>query len=181
MSKFKQHMNIEGFSIENIDTSEMEDIIDWLPKNGVFDLNIAEEGLIRSLHAEGLCQDVIIKIEKYIGLKESEKATAWAEAALDKAKIAGHKTAKDKEWYAASDQKYINIQNEITIAKAAKRWFESKADNFRNWHYAFKTFLKRDYSLEKLGNTQDLGYNYVATNKKVIIEDEPDIGGEIDW
>jgi len=153
MAKFNKYIDISGFSVEEIDISELEDIIEWLPKNGTFDLNIAEQGLIKALHAEGVCQNVIVKIDKLIGLKEAEKARAWADAALNKAKVEGYKTAKDKEWFAAADDVYIGVVNQITVAKAAKRWFENKAGYFRSWHYAFKTFLKRDYSLEKRGNT----------------------------
>lgn len=159
MSKLKQHIDIEGFTIENLDTHEIDDILDWLPKNDVFDLNIAEQGVIKSLHAENICQEYIAKIDRYIGKKDSDKNKAWANAALDRAGKAGHKTAKDKEWFALADDEYQTVVNEMTLAKAAKKWMENKADYFRNWHYAFKTFLKRDYSLERLSNTDGLGYN----------------------
>ncbi len=165
MSKLKQHIDIEGFAIENLDTSELDDILDWLPNNDVFDLNIAEQGVIKSLHAENICQEYIAKIDRFLGKKDSERNKAWADAALNRANLAGHKTAKDREWFALADDAYQSVVNEITLAKAAKKWFENKADYFRNWHYAFKTFLKRDYSLERLGNIEANGYNGYSDEK----------------
>ena len=180
MGKFHDHIDVSNFSVEDIDTSELEDIISWLPKNDVFDLNIAEQGLIKSLHAENYCQEHIAKLDRYIAIRESDKAKAWAEAALVRAGAAGHKTAKDKEWFAAADDDYITVVNDIQLAKAAKKWFENKASYFRGWHYAFKTFLKRDYSLESLGNTSELGYN-VDTLDNRDHGNKSDFGGDIEW
>lgn len=180
MGKFINHINISNFSIENIDTTEIEDITMWLPQTGVFDLNIAEQGLVKSLHAENYCQEIIAKIDRHIGIMEGEKSKAWAEAALKKAALAGHKTAKDKEWFASADSDYISVINEITLAKTAKKWFENKASYFRGWHYAFKTFLKRDYSLERLGNTSEMGYN-IDTSSERKDGNGSDFGGDMEW
>lgn len=180
MGKFKKHIDVSNFSVEDIDTTELEDIIDWLPKTGGYDLNIAEQGLVKSLHAENFCQEYIAKLDRYIALRESDRAKAWAHAALNKAGEAGHKTAKDREWYAAADDEYIAVVNDIQLAKAAKKWFENKASYFRGWHYAFKTFLKRDYSLESLGNTSELGYNIDTLNNHDH-GNNSDLGGDIEW
>lgn len=180
MGKFHDHIDITDFSIKDIDTSDLEDIIAWLPKTGVFDLNIAEQGLIKSLHAENACQEYIAKLDRYIAVRDSDKARAWAEAALNKAKAAGHKTAKDKEWFASADPEYIEVVNDIQLAKAAKKWFENKASYFRGWHYAFKTFLKRDYSLERLGNTSEMGYN-ISTPEGSQRGNNSDFGGDMEW
>ena len=181
MSTFKKHIDISSFSVQNIDTSELDDIIDWLPKNGVFDLNIAEQGLVRSLQAENTCQEMIAKLDRHLGVLEGEKSKAWAYAALKKAKDEGYKTAKDKEWFASADDDYIEILNNITIAKAAKKGFENKASYFRSWHYAFKTFLKRDYSLERLGNTSEKGYNIGTLEQSQNGGGSQDFGGDPEW
>lgn len=177
MGTFKQHIDISSFSVQDIDTSELDDIINWLPSNGVFDLNIAEQGVIRALQAENVCQEYIAKLDRHLGILDNQKSKAWAEAALVKAKAEGYKTAKDKEWFASADNDYIEVLNEITVAKAAKKWFENKASYFRSWHYAFKTFLKRDYSLERLGNISEKGYNIGTLDHS----QDPDLGGDIEW
>lgn len=181
MGKLNQHLDITEFSVSDIDITELEDIIAWLPQTGVFDLNIAEQGLVKALHAENACQEYIAKLDRYIGSQEAEKSRAWANAALSKAKAAGHKTAKDKEWFASADEDYIEVINTLVLAKAAKKWFENKAGYFRGWHYAFKTFLKRDYSLERLGNTSELGYNIDTSSGQDHKGDKLDLGGDMEW
>lgn len=148
----------KDFSIENIDIGPITEIISMLPKNGIVDLNIAERGLLLTLEAQNLCQERIIEIDRLIGQLESEKNKAWSNAALNKAKQAGHKTAKDKEWFAQADDEYIEACNSLTMAKACKKWLENKAGYFSGWHYSLKTFLKRDYSIEMSSN---IGYNSV--------------------
>jgi hypothetical protein len=148
----------KDFSIENIDIGPITDIISTLPTNGIVDLNIAERGLLLTLEAQNLCQERIIEIDRLIGRLESEKNKAWSEAALNKAKQAGYKTAKDKEWFAQSDDDYIEAYNDLVMAKACKKWLENKASYFSGWHYSLKTFLKRDYSIEMSSN---IGYNSV--------------------
>lgn len=185
MGTFADKVDITGFSVENIDTSQLDDVSNWLPKNGVVDLNIAEQGLIHTLHAQNLCQDIIVKIDRWIGIKEAEKDKAWTKAALEKAGQAGHKTIKNKEWFAQADEDYIEANNQLTLAKACKKYFEKKSDYFSGWHYAFKTFLKRDYDLERLGNFQSAGYNIreisgTSDHQAGEVFDN-DFGGDIEW
>ncbi len=165
MGTFKEKFDIENFDIESIDTSEIDRLSDWLPKNGVVDLNLAERGLILTLHGQNYCQEQLLKIEKLIGLKEGKKNKAWAKAALEKADQAGHKAVKNKEWFAMADDDFIDASNEVVIAKAAKKWFENKSDYLSSWHFAFKSFLKRDYSLEKLGNFQTMSLDDESEKK----------------
>lgn len=166
MGKFGDKIQLDDFSIESIDTSEIDDLSNWLPKNGVMDINIAEKGLIHTLHGQNFCQEQIARIDRWISIKEGQKNKAWTKAALDKATIAGHKPVKNREWFAQADDDFIEASNEVAIAKAAKKWFENKANYFSGWHYAFKTYLKRDYSLETLGNFQVGGYNNEVDLKK---------------
>lgn len=185
MSKFLDRVNMDGYKIQNVDTSELDRIDAWLPKNGVFDLNIAEQGLIMTLHAQNFCQEEIVKIDRLIGYNEGRRNKAWSEAALVKAKEAGHKTVKDKEWFSQADDDYIEACNELTLARAAKKWFENKASYYSGWHYAFKTFLRRDYSLERLGNTPTARYNYIddfsPRGHRLDTGEEDDFGGEFEW
>jgi hypothetical protein len=182
---FKEKIDITDFTIEGIDISQLDKVSDWLPKNGVIDLNIAEQGLFLTLHAQNFCQEQIVKVDRIIGVRESEKNRAWSRAALDKALAAGHKTIKNKEWFALSDDDYIDACNRLTMAKACKRYFENKASHFSGWHYAFKTFLKRDYDLERLGNLQANGYNNREINSLAGHEldeaGEVDMGGDVEW
>lgn len=158
MGNFFEIADLTGFTIAALDTSEIDKISDWFPRGGVVDINVAERGMVLALHGQNVCQEHIAKIDIWIGHKEAEKNKAWL-LAIGRAKDSGWKTVKDKEWFAQADDEYIEACNELTLARAAKKYFENKASNFSGWHYAFKTFLGRDYSLEKLGNFQGAAYN----------------------
>jgi len=185
MSEYKDIFKTSGFRIEDIDTSNIQKINDWLPKNGVMDVNIAEQGLVKTLHAINFCQEVIPKIDLIISERESNVNKAWTTAALDKAKGDGVKTAKDKEWFAQADDDYIRACNELSIARAAKKWFENKADYFTNWHYALKTFLKRDYSLEMMSGSIPVTSNIERFNSPKAhgrtANPPNDFGGDFQW
>ena len=177
-------MSIKGFGIKSIDITSIEAIETSLPKSGIVDANIAERGLLQTLEGQNLCQEKLVQVDRWIGRLEGEKNKAWSEASLVKAKDAGHKTAKDKEWFAQSDDDYIDAYNELILAKACKKWLENKAGYFLAWHYALKTFLRRDYSIE---NASGAGYNigqessapFPGSAKKV---DNSGFGADdIDW
>lgn len=186
MSNLYDKLSITNFSLKEIDISDVEQIQNNLPKNGVVDPNIAERGLLLTLEGQNLCQEKIVQIDRLIGALESLKNKAWSQAALTKAKESGYKTAKDKEWYAQSDEDYIKACNELVLAKASKKWFENKAGYFLAWHYALKTFLKRDYSIEAASG---VGYNIGQADpmpfpreKSGTPEEDNDFGGDqIDW
>jgi len=150
--KLHEKLSIENFSIKSIDIKSIEEVASSLPTNGVVDLNIAEVGLLRPLEGQNLCQERVVQIDRWIGHLESLKNKAWSDAALNKAVKSGLKTAKDKEWFSQADDDYIDACNNLTLAKASKKWLENKAGYFLGWHYALKTFLKRDYSIEAASN-----------------------------
>ena len=187
MKSLEEILNIENFSVSSIDVSPIQELSDMLPKTGVVDLNVAEKSLIITLEGQNLCQEKVVLLDRWIGQLEGLRNKAWSNAALVKAKESGYKTAKDKEWFAQSDDNYINILNKITLAKASKKWLENKASYFSGWHYAMKTFLKRDYSLENLANFNNPGYTNNmeggTPNSKMQISEglTEDICGEHDW
>lgn len=153
--KFVDKVNINGFSSKSLDISEILEIEGLLPtrKNSVVDLNIASSGMVLTLQGMNLCQEKIVLMDRYLGTLEGKKNKAWAEAALVLAPANGYKTGKDKEWFASADDDYIDNCNEISLAKAGKKFLENKASFFSGWHYAFKTFLGRDFFLEKLAGS----------------------------
>jgi hypothetical protein len=183
VNKFRDRVCLNNFSIEDIDVSEIDRISDYLPRNGVIDINIAESALALTLEGQNLCQEKIAQVDRWIGIKETDKNKAWSYAALTLAKAAGIKTAKEKEWFAQSDADYINAYNDLTLAKACKRWFENKASYFQTWHYALKTFLKRDYSIENISGISTSAYNVSSRlNRRVESEsDEEDMCGDVEW
>jgi hypothetical protein len=183
MTKLHEKFSVNKFSLENINIQPIEEIINSLPANGVVDLNIAERCLLLTLEGQNLCQERVIQIDRWVGHLEAEKNKAWSNAALTKAIKAGLKTAKDKEWFAQADDDYIEACNELTLAKACKKWLENKASYFSGWHYALKTFLKRDYSLEassslRYGTSMPDSTGYPAKERD---DDASAAGWDDDW
>ena len=166
---FHELISVKGFNAKKLNVDAIMEIESKLPSNrsAVIDSNIAAQGLMITLEGQNICQEKIALMDRYLGLLEGKKNKAWAEAALVKAKNLGHKTAKDKEWYALSDDDYITVCNEISLAKAGKKFLENKASFFSGWHYAFKSFLNRDFSLEKVA-----GHNFYGYNENVRSDDD---------
>jgi hypothetical protein len=185
VSSLYDKISISNFTIESIDISGIEEVISHLPKNGVVDPNIAEKGLLYTLEGQNLCQEKIVQVDRWIGQLDSLKNKSWSQAALTKSKEAGYKTVKDKEWFAQADDDYIDACNKLVLAKACKKWLENKASYFLAWHYALKTFLRRDYSIE---SASGVGYNIGQTNPEPFPsgstsnEEDSDFGGDdFEW
>jgi hypothetical protein len=185
MSVFSEKICVNNFSIGDMDVSEIDRLEDFLPKSGVIDINIAERGLIFTLEGQNICQERIAQVERWIGLMETNKNRAWSNAALNKAPLASIKTAKEKDWFAQSDDDYVEAYNQLVLAKACKKWLENKAGYFNSWHYAFKTFLKRDYSLENSASSTGIfpqeAYNEGESIGVSTTNANESICGEIDW
>ena len=182
MTTFGELADTKDFSIKKLNIDDIRKIEEVMPSNGIVDVNIAERGLVATLEGQNLCQEKLVKVERWIGIMESNKAKAWSKAALDEAPKSGYKTGKDKEWYASSDSEYLKYQNEITLSKACKKWLENKASYFSSWHYAFKTFLSRDYLLEKSATNSNYGYTTdVGGSDDPLQPTDKDMCGEIDW
>ena len=89
MKTLRDLINIDNFKIQDLRIDDIMKVEEKLPKSGVFDLNIAEGGLILTLEGQNLCQDKIAKIDRYLGYLETEKNKAWSIAALEEAKEKG--------------------------------------------------------------------------------------------
>lgn len=184
--RFKEIINTQDFSIENLDFSEILKISKSLPKTKVIDSNIAEQYLVATIEAQDLCQEKMVQVERWIGIKKVLLDKAEAEAALLRAKDAGHKTAKEKEWFVQSDDQVVELKDELEKARVCKLWLDNKIKYFSMWHYSLKAFLRRDYGIEASSN-----YSVFSPTPEYNLDEEPehhsrgtknkDICGEIDW
>ena len=185
--KIKDVLDTENFSVENLDVSEIQNLSRILPRSGVIDSNIAEKHLITTIEAQDLCQEKSILIDKIISIKKILLDKAEAESALIRAKEAGHKTAKEKEWFIQTDEEVLVIKKELETAKVYKLWIENKVKYFSMWHYALKSFLRRDYGIESSSNysvfssvpSREEMEELPVSHKRV--KPTEDICGEIDW
>ena len=185
--RFSEVINTKDFSIENLDITEIQRLAASLPRSKVIDTNIAELYLVSTIEAQDLCQEKMIQVERWISIKKIAYDKAEAESALVRAKNAGHKTAKEKEWFIQSDDEVSNIKDELEKARVCKLWLENKIKYFSMWHYSLKSFLRRDYGIEASSNYSTFAptpeYNEGDENgfRSRGSQENKDICGDIDW
>jgi hypothetical protein len=183
--KFGAIVDISNFSIEELDISEIMKLGRVLPKSGTIDTGIAEKYLLLTIEAQDMCQEKISQVDKYIGIKKIYLDKTEAESALLRAKDAGHKTAKEREWFTQSDELVINFRKELEIAKVCKSWLENKVKYFSMWHYSLKSFLARDNGILMAngGNYTVPDYDDLEStpNKIKNVKLSEDIAGDINW
>jgi len=133
----------------DIDTSEIRELSNCLPKDGSIDLNQAEILATRFLRGADVCAELLAIGTNYASKAETLKKKAYSEAALNKAVVAGMKTDKSKCLYAEGDADYIEACNRYSEALAFVKWVDSKHESFVRAHYLCKRLLERGYSQEK--------------------------------
>jgi hypothetical protein len=177
--KLKHVADISQLDVNEIDISDIKRIHSQLPsgEHSYIDINIAERGMRLTLDGVYACQEKIVKIDRGIGVKESEKNRAWSRAALDGAANAGYKTAKDRENYAMGDDDYIQKHNELLAGKAFKKYLENAMDLFKLWHFTFKEFLRRDIPVERMSVAQPV----ITGSRDLDDREEENMCGEVDW
>lgn len=185
--RFREIMDTSGFSIENLDLTEIMKLSQSLPRTKVIDSNIAEIFIIATIEAQDLCQEKITQVERWIGQKKILLDKSEAEAALIRAKDAGHKTAKEKEWFVQCDEAVLLIKDDLDKARVCKLWLDNKVRYFSMWHYSLKAFIKRDYNIEGASNystfspTPEYNLDGGETDGHSRQSAKKDICGDIDW
>jgi hypothetical protein len=183
--RFSEVINTKDFSIENLDLTEIQKITHSLPRSQVIDANIAEQHLVSTIEAQDLCQEKIAQVERWIGIKRIMLDKAEAESALIRAKEAGHKTVKEKEWFVQCDEAVLSLRDELEKAKVCKLYLDNKIKYFSMWHYSLKSFLRRDYGIESSSTYSTFAptpeYNLDPENEFHSRSGKKDICGEIDW
>ena len=154
----------KDFDPLNIDTSEIRELSNLLPKDGQIDVNQAEILATRFLRAGDICGELMAIATCHVSKLETAKKRAYSEAALAKASAAGIKTDKSRQLFADADPDYIEACNRYSEALAMLKWIDSKYNSFIRAHYNAKKLLDRQYSHE-----QASGFN-VSTDK--VIEEE---------
>ena len=136
-------------SIMDIDTSEIRELSNCLPKDGQIDLNQAEILATRYLRGADIAAELLAIGTNYASKMDTLKKKAYSEAALTKAPAAGMKTDKSKCLFAEMDVDYIEACNRYSEALAFVKWIASKHESFIRAHYLCKKMLERGYAHEK--------------------------------
>ena len=147
----RELLNGEGQQISpmDIDTSEIRELSNSIPKDGNIDLNQAEILATKFLRGADVCSELLAIGTNYASKMDTLKKKAYSEAALTKATAAGIKTDKSRAWYADADSDYCNACNRYSEAIAFVKWVDSKHESFIRAHYLCKKMLERGYAHEK--------------------------------
>jgi hypothetical protein len=140
----------DGFDPMNLDTSEIRDLSNALPKDGNIDLNNAEVLATKYLRGSDICSELAAIATAHAQKSDTLKKKAYSEAALVKSKTAGIKTDKSRAWFAEMDDDYIEASNKYSEAIAFVKWVNNKYDSFNKMHYMCKKILDRGYAHERM-------------------------------
>jgi len=141
------------FDPMELDTSEIRELSNSMPKDGNIDLNNAEVLATKYLRGADLCGELLAMAIAYSSKTKDEKQRAYNQAFLVKSSNIGSiKTDKMRVAYAELDSEYSEACEKYNKAAAFKIWIESKKDSFIKAHYLCRNILKRGYEHENASN-----------------------------
>lgn len=140
------------FDPMTLDTTELKELAESIPRDGNIDMNNAEVLATKFLRGADVCSELVSIATAYVGKTDAEKKRAYGYAATVKASKAGIKAAATRGWFADQDEEYIRASNKHSEAQAFLKWVNGKLDSFTRGHYLCKKILDRAYPHEKMAN-----------------------------
>ena len=144
--------DVEQFDPMKIDTSEVRELSEAMPKDGNIDLNNAEVLAIKYLRGADLCSELLAIATAYVAKTDALKKKAYSYAAMVKSNDSNIKTDKSRAWFADMDDDYINACNKYAEAIAFAKWVDGKFESFSKMHYMCKKILDRGYTHERMAS-----------------------------
>ena len=140
-----------NFDPMTLDTSELKELANSIPKDGNIDINNAEVLATKFLRGADICSELVSIATAYVGRTDAEKKKAYGYAATVKASQSNIKAAATRGWFADQDEDYIHAANKHAEAQAFLKWVNGKLDSFTRGHYLCKKILDRAYPHERMG------------------------------
>lgn len=141
----------ECFDPLSIDTTELKELSNSIPKDGNIDINIAEELATKYLRGSDICSELLAIAVTHVQKCDTERKRAYGYAASVKATASGTKTDKARAWFADQDEDYIKACNKYAEATGFMKWVSGKLESFIKSHYMCKKMLDRGYEHERQG------------------------------
>lgn len=130
----------------DIDTSEIKELSESMPKDGNIDINIAEVMATKYLRGADRCGELVAVATAYLSKCKDAKQKAYNYAFLVKSADYAHiKTDKMRVAFAELDDEYQNACESFNQAIMFSKWVESKYSNFTKMHYMAKKILDMHY------------------------------------
>ena len=182
----------------NIDTGEIKELSNAMPKDGNIDLNNAEILATKYLRGSDLCAELLAVAVAYVQTTDTLKKKEYSVAALERSEIyfadknGGRKpdkiTDKMRGLYADMDGDYIAVCQKHDEALAFAKWVDGKYNSFNKMHYMCKKILDRGYPHEMNANfngtingtsrMEEVEQNNDPTNEDVVENNDP---AEEEW
>ena len=140
----------KNFDPMTLDTTEIQELSNAMPRDGNIDINNAEVLATKYLRGADLCGELIAIATAFVSRTKDEKQRAYNQGFLIKsAENKNIKTDKMRVAFAELDEDYLNACENYNKAVAFSKWVESKYSSFNKMHYLCKKILERAYSHEK--------------------------------
>ena len=139
-----------NFDPLTLDTSEIKELSNAMPRDGNIDINNAEVLATKYLRGADLCGELIAVATAYVSRTKDTKQRCYNQAFLIKSSLnKSIKTDKMRIAFAELDKEYEDACGEYNKAIAFAKWIESKYSSFNKMHYLCKKMLERAYTHEK--------------------------------
>lgn len=143
------------FDPMTLDTTEIKELSNAMPKDGNIDINNAEVLATKYLRGADLCGELIAIATAYVSRTKDAKQKAYNQSFLIKSATNKNiKTDKMRVAFAELDDDYLNACEDYNRAVAFSKWVESKYSSFTRAHYLCRSIVKRGQS-----NEQAAGWN----------------------
>ena len=142
----------DKFDPMSVDTSEIRELSDAMPKDGNIDINNAEIMATKYLRGADMCSELLAIATAYVAKSDSLKKKAHSIAFLVKASEKGFKTDKSRASFADQDDDFITASDRYSEAIAFAKWVNGKYESFSKMHYLCKRLLERGYTHERMAS-----------------------------
>lgn len=159
MTRFGDMVSVKP-TLNDLDTTEIKELSEAMPKDGNIDLNNAEVLATKYLRGADLCSELIAIATIQVGAAKDDKQRAYNYAFAVKSQQHPHlKTDKMRIAFAELDEDYEAACGRFNEASAFYKWINAKHESFIRMHYLCKKILERGYSHERASSWDgiDLG------------------------
>jgi hypothetical protein len=132
-----------------LDTSEIKELSNQMPKDGNIDLNNAEVLAVKYLRGADICAELLAIATAHANRTKHLKEVAYSRAFLKSRDDKSVKTDKMRAALADIDDEYTEACNAFNEALAFRQWVDAKYKVFNTMHYMCKSMLQRGYDHER--------------------------------
>ena len=134
-------LNIDNFDPMDINISEFEELAKSMPRDANIDLQMAETLAAQYLRAADRCSEILSTLIWFEGRLKAKKNAIRNRLYL-MAKDEGYKTVEERKANAESHSDYVEADDKLAAAYAARKNFEMRHDYFLKSHQFMKEKLR---------------------------------------